>query len=77
MAFGFHPYVLLPGVSRQQLLIELPAMRHLRLDSNQIPVGAAETLEAQRFELGERTFDDGFDSVVEPPASQSRVADGG
>jgi aldose 1-epimerase len=72
VAFGFHPY-LAPGGEREQWQIELPAMRHLALDANQIPVGpdpagtgAGQASSAQRFELGEREFDDGFDSVAEP-----------
>jgi aldose 1-epimerase len=66
LAFGFHPYLSLPGVPRERWLIELPAMRRLALDPNQIPIGAEEALSAQRFELGAREFDDGFDRVVDP-----------
>jgi aldose 1-epimerase len=66
LAFGFHPYVSLPGVPRERWLIELPAMRRLALDSNQIPVGPEEALSARRFELAGHEFDDGFDRVVEP-----------
>jgi aldose 1-epimerase len=66
LAFGFHPYLSPAGVPREQWLIELPAMRHLALDPNQIPVGPDQSPSAQRFELGARQFDDGFDSVVEP-----------
>jgi aldose 1-epimerase len=71
VAFGFHPY-LAPGGPREQWQIELPAMRHLALDASQIPLGAdlaggpGQASSAQRFELGEREFDDGFDSVAEP-----------
>jgi galactose mutarotase-like enzyme len=66
LAFGFHPYFSLPGVSRESWLIELPAMRHLELDPDQIPVGPEQALAAERFELADREFDDGFDSVAEP-----------
>jgi galactose mutarotase-like enzyme len=71
LAFGFHPYLAPGGVPREQWLIELPAMRHLALDPNQIPIGpdpidTDRAFSAQRFELGSREFDDGFDSVVEP-----------
>jgi galactose mutarotase-like enzyme len=80
VAFGFHPY-LAPGGPREQWQIELPPMRHLALDPNQIPIGPAPTEPAstdpdpagpghasstQRFELSEQEFDDGFDSVAEP-----------
>jgi aldose 1-epimerase len=70
VAFGFHPY-LAPGGPREQWRIELPAMRHLALDPDQIPIGpepagAEQASPVQRFVLGEREFDDGFDSVAEP-----------
>ncbi|MGO9320776.1 MAG: aldose 1-epimerase [Solirubrobacteraceae bacterium] len=66
LSFGFHPYLSPPGASRERWLIELPAMRALALDSKQIPTGPARELEAQRFELDAREFDDGFDTVIEP-----------
>jgi aldose 1-epimerase len=66
VAFGFHPY-LAPGGPRESWLIELPAMRHLRLDPNQIPTSPdGQASSNQRFELGEREFDDGYDSVADP-----------
>jgi aldose 1-epimerase len=71
LAFGFHPYLAPQGASREGWLIELPAMRHLVLDADQIPIGpdtanSEQASSAQRFELAEREFDDGFDSVAEP-----------
>jgi aldose 1-epimerase len=66
LAFGFHPYFTSPGIPRQRWLIELPAMRHLALDPNQIPVGPDRALAAERFELAGREFDDGYDSVADP-----------
>jgi len=65
VAFGFHPY-LAPGGERERWQIELPAMRHLALDPNQIPIGPDEQpIAPQRFELSEQEFDDGFDSVTD------------
>jgi aldose 1-epimerase len=66
VAFGFHPYLSLPGTAREEWQVELPAMRHLTLDGEQIPVGAEREKPAQRFELGAREFDDGFEDVVDP-----------
>jgi galactose mutarotase-like enzyme len=66
LAFGLHPYLSLSGAPRQRWLIDLPAMRPLALDANQIPVGPEQALAAERFELAEREFDDGFDDVSEP-----------
>jgi aldose 1-epimerase len=65
VAFGFHPYLTLPGSPREAWLVELPAMRHLALDAEQIPLGPGEALAPQRFVLAEREFDDGFDAVAE------------
>jgi aldose 1-epimerase len=70
LAFGFHPY-LSPGDQRASWQIELPAMRALTLDAQQIPIAPAlespaQPLPAQRFELHRREFDDGFDSVDTP-----------
>jgi aldose 1-epimerase len=75
VAFGFHPYLVLPGAPREQWRVELPAMRHLALDDNQIPSGPDRVLPAQSFELAARVFDDGFDSVAEP--ARFSVAAGG
>jgi len=66
VSFGFHPYLSPPGATRERWLIELPAMRALALDAQQIPIGPAGELAAQRFELDARELDDGFDSVSEP-----------
>jgi aldose 1-epimerase len=63
LAFGFHPYLAAPGAPRERWQVSLPAMRRLALDPQQIPLAPAEALPAQQFELGEREFDDGFDSV--------------
>jgi galactose mutarotase-like enzyme len=75
VAFGFHPYLALPGAPRAGWLVELPAMRHLRLDANQIPVGPERELSRQRFELDEREFDDGFDSLAQPARFSVAVGD--
>jgi galactose mutarotase-like enzyme len=74
LAFGFHPYFSLPGIPRERWLIELPAMRHLALDADQIPVGPEQAVAAEKFELADREFDDGFDSVAEP--ARFSVAEG-
>lgn len=66
LAFGFHPYLSLPGAPRERWLIELPAMRHLALDASQIPIGPDKALAERSFELAGHEFDDGFDAVAEP-----------
>jgi galactose mutarotase-like enzyme len=74
VAFGFHPYLRLPGVPREQWRVELPAMRHLELDERSIPTGASRRMPAQAAALGARTFDDGY---VDVPAGAEFVLAGG
>jgi aldose 1-epimerase len=66
VAFGFHPYLSPPGAPRERWLVELPSMRQLELDAQQIPLSPGQTLPGRRFELAEHEFDDGFDAVAEP-----------
>jgi aldose 1-epimerase len=66
VSFGFHPYLSPPGAPREEWQVELPGMRALALDSQQIPTGPAQELAAERFELDAREYDDGFDAVAEP-----------
>jgi len=66
MAFGFHPYIALPGAPRERWQVELPAMRRLALDDHQIPTGIDREFGARRFELSRLEFDDAFDRVSEP-----------
>jgi galactose mutarotase-like enzyme len=75
VAFGFHPYLTLPGIPREQWLIQLPSMSHLALDVHQIPLGPEQALPGGCFELAEREFDDGFDEVSKP--ARFGVAAGG
>jgi aldose 1-epimerase len=75
VAFGFHPYLALPGSPRERWHVELPAMRRLALDDRQIPTGPERTLPPQAFELAGHEFDDGFDSVAAP--ARFAVADAG
>jgi galactose mutarotase-like enzyme len=74
VAFGFHPYLRLPGVAREQWRVELPAMRHLELDARSLPTGASRPVAACAGPLGERTFDDGY---VDVPAGAEFVLAGG
>jgi aldose 1-epimerase len=75
VAFGFHPYLQLPGTPRERWRVQLPALRHLALDGQQIPVGPDDSQLARQFELAGEVFDDGFDEVTEP--ARFEVAGGG
>ncbi len=65
-AFGFHPYLAIPGSSRREWRLELPAMRRLLLDARGIPTGAQEPFGPLEGTLAQRGFDDGFDLASEP-----------
>src|SRR6202034_3527655 len=65
LCFGFHPYLQLPDVPRDQWLIETPAMRHLTLDDKGLPTGEAVVQPALSEPLGDKTFDDGYDQVAD------------
>lgn len=75
LAYGFHPYLTLPGVPREAWQVELPPMRHRPVDERGLPTGAATPLAAEAFQLGDRTFDDGYDHVAD--GAQFAVSGGG
>jgi aldose 1-epimerase len=60
IAFGYHPYLRLPGVARQDWHVEVPVREQLRLDSQMLPTGERVTAEVHTGRLGARTFDDAF-----------------
>ncbi|HEY4277261.1 MAG TPA: aldose 1-epimerase [Conexibacter sp.] len=63
VAYGFHPYLTLPGTPRAQWQLELPPMTHLQLDDRGIPTGTSLTEPSRRLGLGSRTFDDAYTEV--------------
>jgi aldose 1-epimerase len=58
VAFGYHPYLSLPGVRRDDVHLRLPARRHRELDDRQLPTGAARAEDVEDAPLGTRAFDD-------------------
>jgi aldose 1-epimerase len=64
IAFGFHPYLRLPGVPRSAWQVTLPPRRHLVLDERGIPNGGGERQPATQFKLEGRSFDDGYDGLA-------------
>jgi aldose 1-epimerase len=60
VSFGFHPYLRIPGTSRERWEIELPVREHLVLDERMIPTGARRPVRYERAPLGDRAFDDGY-----------------
>lgn len=75
VAFGFHPYLRLPGADRADWEVTLPQRRHVCLDDRGIPAGGGEDEPAERFTLDARTFDDAFDGIADGAAFT--VAGGG
>jgi aldose 1-epimerase len=75
LAFGFHPYLRLPGVPRAAWQVTLPPRRHLLLDARGIPTGAGAKQGPARFRLADRSFDDGYDGLA-PRAAFSATGGG-
>jgi aldose 1-epimerase len=75
VAFGFHPYLRLPGADRSTWRLDLPARRYLFADARGIPSGHYEDEHTTRITLGRRTFDDGFAGIAE--GAEFAVAGGG
>lgn len=75
LCFGYHPYLVIPDVPREQWVVETPAMRHLGMDDRQLPTGAGEHQEAQVAELGSSVFDDGYDMLAD--GAEFAVSGGG
>ena len=75
LAFGWHPYLQIPGVPRQEWELALPGTERLVLDDRQLPPGAVERVEyPQPLRLGDRAFDDGYAGVAD--GATFRVAGG-
>jgi galactose mutarotase-like enzyme len=74
IAFGFHPYLQLPGVVRSEWEIEAPVRERLELDERMLPTGRCQPVEIESGRLGSRTFDDGF---LAPAAEEPFVLSGG
>jgi aldose 1-epimerase len=60
IAFGYHPYLRLPGVERSAWLVEIPVSERVVLDSEKLPTGELEPADVAAGPLGSRTFDDEF-----------------
>jgi aldose 1-epimerase len=60
VAFGFHPYLRIPGVDRREWDVEIPVRERLVLDERMLPTGAREAVTVAGGALGERTFDDAY-----------------
>jgi galactose mutarotase-like enzyme len=67
IAFGFHPYLRLPGVPRADWILEAPVGERIVLDDRGLPTAAREPTAIERGPLGDRTYDDAF--LAPPPGT--------
>jgi galactose mutarotase-like enzyme len=66
IAFGFHPYLTLPGSDRSEWLVRMPVAERAVLDAQQLPTGTDEPLTPGALDgaLAARTFDDSFERLI-------------
>ena len=57
-AWGWHPYLRVPGTPRSRWTLRLPAREHLALDERGIPTGESTRESSEADVVGRRTFDD-------------------
>ena len=66
-AFGFHPYLALPGGTRNGVEITLPVERHALLNERGLPTGAGEPVSPLTVALTDQSFDDLYDRLAPEP----------
>jgi aldose 1-epimerase len=78
VAFGWHPYLRLPGTPRSRWHLRLPPRTHLALDELGIPSGGEQTEPREAERIASRTFDDlyrlGRDRTLALDADSSSVS---
>ena len=72
IAFGFHPYLRLPGVDRARLGGRDPGARAARLDAPMLPDRRARAGGVASGPLGARTFDDAYVAPADGGAVRAR-----
>lgn len=75
VAFGYHPYLTLPGVVRADYHVDMPVTQRALLDERGIPTGATDPVDLEAGPLGDQTFDDLFADVA--PGSSFALEGGG
>lgn len=76
IAFGWHPYLTVPGVPREEWRLRLPVRELARLDDQAIPTGETEPPSFTAGPLGDRGLDDLYPEL-EAPAVFSVTGGGG
>ena len=63
IAFGWHPYIQIPGLAREEWEVYLPFTRRCPLGPTKLPEGTREDVEPITGTLGDRALDDLFADV--------------
>ncbi len=63
VAFGWHPFLRLPGLPRERWRVTLGSSRRILLDDRLLPIGRTEPWAPPPFELGDRHFDESLTDV--------------
>jgi aldose 1-epimerase len=66
IAFGYHPYLRVPGAPRAEWEVDMPVDRRLVLDENMIPTGEGETPAFRHGVLDDRSLDEGYELPERP-----------
>ena len=66
IAFGYHPYLRVPGAPRAEWEVDMPVDRRLVLDENMIPTGEGEMPAFRSGLLEDRSLDDGYELPEHP-----------
>jgi aldose 1-epimerase len=74
LAFGWHPWLCLPGVARRDWEIALPDRTAMALDDRKLPTGERTHVGAGRIRLGTQAFDEHF--AVAPDARFALIGGG-
>lgn len=75
LAFGYHPYLTLPGIPRAEWRVEIPATGRAVLDDRGIPTGEVDPVDFEPGPLGSQTFDDLFPDIA--PGARFALQGGG
>jgi galactose mutarotase-like enzyme len=66
VSFGFHPYLTIPNLPREEWHVELPVEQHLPADERGIPTGRREPADERPGPLGQGAYDDGYAIAANP-----------
>ena len=67
ISFGWHPYLRLPAVPRRDWRVSLPVATQAELDERMLPTGREHPVVIAPGALGNRTYDDLFPRLSDPP----------